>query len=76
MKVQTKYELFKNAYLGFDDLEREIKLTITKNMTEREMDIVISDLNDRIGLLIGSGVPTVSLNSNESLEPIHLRLSP
>lgn len=62
-RIQLKSELFKNAYLGFADLDREIKLTLTKTLTEKEIDIVITDLNDRIGLIIGT-TPTVNMSQS------------
>ena len=63
-KIQLKHELFKTAYLSLADLEREIKLTITKTLTEREIDMVITDISDRIGLVI-QAVPIVSISSKD-----------
>lgn len=61
--ISVKAEQFKNAYLSFYDLEREIKLTITKNLNKRELDLAIADISDRIGLIV-STVPVISLTDS------------
>ena len=63
-KIQLKHELFKTAYLSLADLQREIHLTITKTLTEREIDMVIADISDRIGL-VTQAVTVVSISSKD-----------
>jgi hypothetical protein len=70
-KIKTKYEFCKSAYLSFADLERDLKLKLTMSLDENSLDLIISDISDRIGL-IEANAPIVSVSSEEngSIEPM------
>jgi hypothetical protein len=71
--VSNKYEAYKTAYLSYADLTRELRLKLTMKLKDNELEFLISDVNDRLGL-IEINAPTIISNSeqrmDESIEPL------
>ena len=65
LSIRQKYELHKQTYLSYSELERELKLSITKTMGDQEYDMYLTDIHNRLSL-IEDNAPVVSLSANSS----------
>lgn len=62
--IQTKYEQYKTAYLSYSDLERELKLKLSMELNDKDLDLTIADVNDRISL-VEVYAPTLSKSESD-----------